>query len=154
MTVGLPRRRPDWGADTESTLNCSENPPLGRSGDCHPGLDTGLGDIEVLLTIAKPPSGSTSTRQNSTALCSRSPTSLPTRLSVRSAAPSAVDPELVRSHVRQLIDRGVSADTIAARSGMDTPWVGRLLSGKLGPWMAASRAEQILAIETPPQSAP
>ena len=64
-----------------------------------------------------------------------------------------VDTELVRAHVRHLIDRGVSIDTVAARSGMNALWLGRLLGGGQGPWIIASRAERILAVEAPPQSA-
>lgn len=72
----------------------------------------------------------------------------------RGPAAKVVDTDLVRAHVQRLVDRGVSVDTIAARAGMTTLWLDRLLSGGQGTWMIASRAERILAIEAPPQSAP
>ncbi len=63
---------------------------------------------------------------------------------------SAVAVDVVRAHVRQLVDRGVSTGTVATVAGMDPRWVDRLLSGGQGRWMAASRAKRILAIEAPP----
>ncbi|MGH3263735.1 MAG: hypothetical protein ACRDNS_17285 [Trebonia sp.] len=52
--------------------------------------------------------------------------------------------------MRHLIDQGVPAGIIAAHAGMPMTWVDRLLNGNTGPWMAASRARQIFAIEVPP----
>jgi hypothetical protein len=48
-------------------------------------LDSDLGDMEILLIIAEPPSGSPSTRRTPTVPCSSPSTSPPTLLSVRAA---------------------------------------------------------------------
>lgn len=71
----------------------------------------------------------------------------------RAPAPGVVDTELVRAHVQNLIDRGVSADTIAVQARMNTSFVDFLLSGRMK-MIPALKAQQILAIEAPPQSAP
>lgn len=67
------------------------------------------------------------------------------------AAPAAVDMGLVRSHVRGLLEQGVTADAIAAQAGMTTLGLDNLLSGATSR-LPARRAQRILMIQAPPPS--
>jgi hypothetical protein len=120
--------------------------------DGSPGPDDfDLGDLEILLLIAF--GLSLDEADLSSPLLKVPDQPADPALRARGPAPSAVGMELVRAHVQNLIDRGASADTIAAQAGMNTFFVDYLLSGgmKLIP---AHKAQQILAIGAPPQSAP
>ena len=116
--------------------------------------DYDLGDLEILLLIAEVAFGLSLDEADLDSPLLKVPDEPadPARRT-RAPAPSAVDTELVRAHVRHLIDRGVSADTIAAQARMNTSFVDFLLSGRMK-LIPALKAQQILAIEAPPQSAP
>jgi hypothetical protein len=148
---------PSWGGTQPGRLRpLAEELGMGHE-DGSPGSDYyDLGDLEILLLIAEVAFGLSLDEADLNSALLKVPDQ-PADPSFRAGRPPAkvVDSELVRSHVRHLIDRGVSADTIAAHAGRPTFWVDRLLSGGgEGPWMIAIRAEQILAIEAPPQSTP
>lgn len=145
---------PSWGGTQPDRLRpLAEELGMQRE-DGNPS-DSDLGDLEILLLIAEAAFGLSLDEADLNNPLLKVPDQ-PADPALRANRPAArvVDSDVVRSHVQHLIDRGVSADTIAARAGMPASWVDRLLSGALGPWMIASRADQILAIEAPPQSAP
>src|SRR5487761_579619 len=71
----------------------------------------------------------------------------------RPATPVAVDTGPVRAHLQDLLDKGIPADTIAARAEMTTIVLDSLLSGRTR-LIATYDAQKILAIEAPPPSAP
>ena len=62
--------------------------------------------------------------------------------------PGAADPERAGSHVRGLIDAGMTPETIAALGGLTPHGVGMLLRGEMV-WIPTRVEQQILAIEIP-----
>ena len=148
---------PSWGGTQPDRLrSLAEELGMGHE-DGSPGSDYyDLGDLEILLLIAETAFGLSLDEADLNRPLLKVPDQ-PADPSLHAGRPPSkvVGTELVRAHVRLLIDRGVSADTIAARAGRPAVWVDRLLSGGgEGPWMIAIRAERILAIEIPPESAP
>ena len=151
---------PSWGGTQPDRLR-----PLAEElgmdpGDGSPGSDYDddsdydLGDLEILLLIAEVAFGLSLDEADLDSPLLKVPDQpADPALRTRAPAPSAVDTELVRAHVQHLIDRGVSADTIAAQARMNTSFVDFLLSGRMK-LIPALKAQQILAIEAPPQSAP
>lgn len=154
VTTLLPQ--PSWGGTQPDRLRpLAEELGMARQDDSPADSDYDLGDLEILLLIAEVAFGLSLDEADLSSPLLKVPDQ-PADPALRANRPPArvVETDVVRSHVRDLIDKGVTADTIAARAGMSASWVDRLLSGALRPWMIASRAEQILAIEAPPPSAP
>lgn len=124
---------------------------LGLDGDG----DYDLGEIEILLLLAETAFGLSldeADLQHPLLTVPNVPSdAAPGAPAVGPPAPAAVDMELVRSHVRGLLEQGVPADVIAAQAGMTTLGLDNLLSG-VTTWLPDIRAQQILAIETPPPS--
>jgi hypothetical protein len=151
VTTSVP---PSWGGTQPDRLRPLAE-ELGMQPQHGSPSDSDLGDLEILLLIAEAAFGLSLDEADLSSPLLKVPDQ-PADPALRPNRPAArvVDSDVVRSYVQHLIDRGVSADTIAARAGMPASWVDRLLSGALGPWMIASRADQILAIEAPPPSAP
>ena len=151
VTTSVP---PSWGGTQPDHLRPLAE-ELGMQPQHGSPSDSDLGDLEILLLIAEAAFGLSLDEADLSSPLLKVPDQ-PADPALRPNRPAArvVDSDVVRSYVQHLIDRGVSADTIAARAGMPASWVDRLLSGALGPWMIASRADQILAIEAPPPSAP
>jgi hypothetical protein len=149
---------PSWGGTQPDRLrSLAEELGMSHADGSPSDSDYDLGGLEPLLLIAEVAVGLSVDEADLNRPLLRVPDpagNTDPALGARGTSAAAVDSELVRSHVQQLIDRGVSADAIAAHAGVPAPWVGRLLSGQVGPWMAASRARQILGIQAPPQSAP
>lgn len=145
---------PRWGGTQPDRLRPLAEELGMQQEDGSPGPDSGLGDLEILLIIAEAAFGlSLDEADLSSPLLKVPDQPADPALRARGPAPSAVGTELVRAHVQNLIDRGVSADTIAAQAGMNTFFVDYLLSGEMK-LIPAHKAQQILAIEAPPPSAP
>ncbi len=155
VTTSMP---PHWsGAEPGRLRSLAEELGMDRE-DGRQGPDSDsdydLGDLEILLLIAEVVFGLSldeADLDNPLLKVPDEPADPARR--TRAPAPSAVDTELVRAHVQHLMDRGVSADTIAAQARMNTSFVDFLLSGRMK-LIPALKAQQILAIEVPPQSAP
>jgi Family of unknown function (DUF6461) len=147
VTTSMP---PHWRGSQPDRLR-----PLAEELGLAEDSDYDLSPIEVLLVLGETVFGLTLDEEDLRHPLLRVPDPAGnTGPWARGPATEVVDTDLVRAHVRRLVDRGVSAETIAARAGMTTLWIDRLLSGGQGTWMIARRAERILAIEAPPQSAP
>ena len=154
ITTVVTSAPPKWGGTQPGRLrSLAEELGMDRE-DGRPDSDSDydLGDLEILLLIAEVGFGLSLDQADLNNPVLKVPDQ-PADPWVGGPAAKVVDTELVRAHVRHLIDRGVSIDTVAARSGMNALWLGRLLGGGQGPWIIASRAERILAVEAPPQSA-
>lgn len=154
ITAVMTSAPPNWGGTQPDRLrSLAEELGMDRA-DGRPGPDDDydLGDLEILLLIAEVAFGLSLDEADLNNPLLKVPDQ-PADPWVGGPAAKVVDTELVRAHVRHLIDRGVSIDTVAARSGMNVLWLGRLLGGGQGPWIIASRAERILAVEAPPRSA-
>jgi hypothetical protein len=116
------------------------------------GSDSGLLGFDVLLALAEGAFGLTLAEadvQHPLLIVPDAPATAPAAGQGHGTGVAIADPELVRSHVRHLLDRGVTAEVIAAQAGLTTRGVDSLLNG-LTKVIPASRAEQILAIEVPP----
>ena len=152
VTTSVP---PSWGGTQPDRLRpLAEDLGMQHEDGSPSDSDHDLGDLEILLLIAETPFGLSLDEADLSSPLLKVPDQ-PADPALRANRPAArvVDSNVVRSHVQHLIDRGVSIDTVAARSGMNALWLGRLLGGGQGPWIIASRAERILAVEAPPQSA-
>jgi hypothetical protein len=145
---------PSWGGTQPDRLRpLAEELGMGHEDGSPSDSDYDMGGLELLLLLAEVAVGLSLDEADLNRPLLKVPDQpADPALRARGPAPSAVGTELVRAHVQNLIDRGVSADTIAAQAGMNTFFVDRLLSGQVGPWMAASRAKQILAMEAPPNT--
>jgi hypothetical protein len=146
---------PNWGGTQPDRLRPLAE-ELGMPGEhgTDPDNKYDLGSMEVLLLLGESVFGLSLDEADLNSPLLKVPDQpADPALRARAPAPGAVGTELVRAHVQNLIDRGVSADTIAAHARMNTVFVDYLLSGgmKLIP---AHKAQQILAIEAPSQSAP
>lgn len=150
VTTSVPT---DWSGTQPDRLRPLAD-ELGLDGDD----DHDLTDIEILLLLAESAFGlsldEADLRHPLLTVSNVLPDATPGAPAAASpTAPEAVDMGLVRSHVRGLLEQGVPADVIAAQAEMTTLGLDNLLSG-VTTWLPDIRAQQILAIEAPPSSAP
>jgi hypothetical protein len=152
ITAVITSAPPAWGGTQPERLRpLAEELGMQRE-DGRPGPDSDydLGDLEILLLIMEAAFGlSLDEADLSRPLLKVPDEPADPAQRGRGPVPVAVGTELVRAHVQQLVDRGVSADTIAARARMNTVFIDYLLSGGMKA-IPVLMAQKLLAIEAPP----
>jgi hypothetical protein len=145
---------PSWGGTQPDRLRpLAEELGMGHQ-DGSPGSgDYDLGDLEILLLIAETALGLSLDEADLNRPLLKVPDQPPgpTPGPPTSAEPAVVRSRVIRPRVQRLLDSGVTADAIAARTGSSAGDIDNLLRGA-DFWIPARTAKLILAIELPPNA--
>jgi hypothetical protein len=148
---------PSWGGTQPDRLRpLAEELGMGYQDGSPSGSDYDLGDLEILLLIAETALGLSLDEADLNRPLLKVPDQPadPTPRPRPDAPPAPlVSSAHLRPHVRRLLDSGITANAIAAQAGpaLSTSAISVLL-GEANFWVPVKIAEQVLAIEAPPNT--
>jgi hypothetical protein len=147
---------PSWGGTQPDRLRpLAEELGMSHQDGSSSDSDYDLGDLEILLLIAETAFGLSLDEAELSSPLLKVPDQPadPTPRPPASRAPRLVSSAQLRPHVQRLLDSGLTAEAIAAHTGLQftTNGINNLLRGA-NFWIPARTAEQILAIEVPPSA--
>jgi hypothetical protein len=151
VTTSVP---PSWGGTQPDRLRpLAEELGMSHQDGSPSDSEYDLGDLEILLLIAETAFGLSLDEADLDSPLLKVPDQPadPTPRPPASSAPRLVSSAQLRPHVQRLLDSGLTAEAIAARTGLQftANGINNLLRGA-NFWVPARTAERLLAIEVPP----
>jgi hypothetical protein len=145
---------PNWGGTQPDRLRSLAEELGMRHADGSPSdSDYDLGGLEPLLLIAEVAVGLSLDEADLNRPLLKVPDQPPgpTPPPLASTAPAGVRSRVIRPRVQRLLDSGVTADAIAARTGFPASGIDDLIRGA-DFWIPVKTVQQILAMEAPPSA--
>jgi len=145
---------PSWGGTQPDRLRpLAEELGMGHEDGSPSDSDYDMGGLELLLLLAEVAVGLSLDEADLNRPLLKVPDRPPgpTPGPPASAEPAVVRSRVIRPRVQRLLDSGVTADAIAARTGSSAGEIDNLLRGA-DLWIPARTAKLILAIELPPNA--